>query len=307
MFTSSASLGGGVLALAVVLLLSAGMAPLCTLTFTSSSSSTSYEQSVPSWVGGYTVEGTTIAAKVLTSFSVAQECLCAVTATAHGIFAMGANAENAFSMVAALEPDGQWHAQQVSVGADVPYVANMRFGSVAGGAHSAVGHLLQDGQTNFRADQSVIGCDNGIGAAACEGVCLARGLRWAQIAAKCGAAALDGSVLTDWHSAQAQKPAAALFSSTGANITLHASVDGRSFRRLHGFWVPNAAVEGGSGLVVNFAPWGGPYNLAGEWRGDRITWADGNTWRRDAPPCAEAALRAESPDPACWPEWGDAS
>ena len=120
----------------------------------------------------------------------AQECLCEVTATAHGIFARGANSENAFSLVAAAEPDGQWHAQQVSVGAKPQYQAHMRFGSVPGGAHSAVGFFLnpEDGgeQTTFRADQSAIGCHSGVGAAACEKVCGDQGLSWQQIQAKCG-------------------------------------------------------------------------------------------------------------------------
>ena len=154
----------------------------------------SYDQYVRNFTGGYTVAGTSFtqggtAGSQLTPFSVDQECLCEVVATAHGLFAKGANTDNAFSLIAAIEADGMWHAQQVSVGAAPAYQAVMRFGRVAGGVHSATGFFLnpEEGgaQTTFRADQSAIGCHNGVGAAACERVCGAQGLSWAAIQSRC--------------------------------------------------------------------------------------------------------------------------
>ena len=121
-----------------------------------------------------------------TSFSVAQECICSAVATSTGIFAKGANTDNAFLLVAAREPDGNWYAQQTSVGIVPAYQATMRFGRVPGGPHTAVGyHLTTTGseQTTFRADQSAIGCSEGV--SACEKVCGNQGLSWAQIRDKC--------------------------------------------------------------------------------------------------------------------------
>ena len=271
-----------------------------------------YRRQLPSWIGGYTVEGTSIMQgrhPMIEHFEVAQECLCTVDATPHGIYAQGANADNAFSLVAAVELDGQWVAQQASVGAIIPYVATMRFGPVAGGVHSAVGFQIrtsdQAPQVVFRAEQSGIGCHNGVGALACEDVCAAQGLPWAQIQAKCSTApqySLNGSVLTDWNSPWAHEPAAALFSTAGSRITLQASLDGKSFYALRGHWLPSSAAASSSGaLVVDFTPLGGPRDLPGDWYGDRIEWSDGNVWRHDAPACAEAALQARQPVPSCWP------
>ena len=152
-----------------------------------------YESQVPRWVGGYTVQGSAItnggkAGVKIESFSVEQECLCAVKATPQGLYAQGANADNAFSLIAAKEPDGTWLAQQVSVGAKPQYQAQMRF-LTSGGEHSAQGFFLapppKGEQTAFRADQSAIGCSEGVGAAACERVCKAQGLPWEQIRDRC--------------------------------------------------------------------------------------------------------------------------
>ena len=126
----------------------------------------------------------------MSSFTVAQECICSCTATSTGIFCDGANDDNAFSLVAAQESDGRWHAQQASVGVAPGYQARMDFGTVPGGAHSAEGFYLSptaDGaQTLFRAQQSPIGCTEGIGAAECKSVCGAFGLPWQQIQERCG-------------------------------------------------------------------------------------------------------------------------
>jgi len=239
---------------------------------------------------------------------VAQECLCEVSATAHGIVARGANADNAFSLIAALEPDGLWHAQQVSVGAAPSYQATMRFGVKAGGPHSAVGFFLnpKDGgeQTTFRADQSAIGCSEGVGAAACEEVCRAQGLAWEQIRDKCWAPLppLDGVFLTDWeevHEDGSHRTSAALFSTSEEGISLFGSDDGEAFWTVRGSW---AGDSGGASatIVVDFSSKGGPRYLPGVWFGDRIAWQDGNRWSRGAPPCAVAALRERRAAPECW-------
>ena len=153
-----------------------------------------YESQLPRFVGGYTVSGTFIAnggkaGVQIKQFSVDQECLCTVSATPNGLYVQGANSDNAFSLIAAAEPDGTWLAQQVSVGASPQYQAQMRF-LKAGGPHSAQGFFLNPPiggeQTAFRADQSAIGCSEGVGAAACERVCSARGLPWEQIRDRCG-------------------------------------------------------------------------------------------------------------------------
>ena len=159
-----------------------------------------YAQHLASFVGGYTVAGSAILAHTpstgrttvnVSSFAVAQECVCEARATAHGIVAAGANDGNAFLLVISREDDGRWYAEQTSVGAEPAYKATMRYGVTPGGAHSAVGHLLGGAdvaagtQKTFRADQSAVGCDEGVGARTCEAVCGAYGLPWDQIRAKC--------------------------------------------------------------------------------------------------------------------------
>ena len=153
-----------------------------------------YETHAADFLGGYTVSGNALsfsqdAGYEQNSFSVTQECICSASATSTGIFAKGANAENAFLLVVAREPDGNWYAQQTSVGVAPAYQATMRFGRVPGGPHTAVGYQLAstgNEQTAFRADQSAIGCSVGVGAGACEKVCGDQGLSWAQIRDKCG-------------------------------------------------------------------------------------------------------------------------
>jgi hypothetical protein len=273
-----------------------------------------YQDHIPDFVGGYTVAGTSMAQggssdnPALTSFSVAQECLCEVAGTAHGIYAKGANEDNAFSLIAAVEPDGSWHAQQVSVGATPSYQATMRFGTTAGGKHSAVGFFLnpKDGgeQTTFRAEQSAIGCTEGIGATACERVCQNQGLSYSQISDKCWAplGSLDHVFLTDWartHADGTRRSSVALFSEDGARIKLFGSDDGVHFWTLYGERTGDSGSASAT-LVVDFAPKGGPANLPGVWFGDRIEWQDGNVWKADAPPCAIEALRAHRKAPRCW-------
>ena len=157
-----------------------------------------YALAAQSFIGGYTVSGHAIVqggnagAVELNSFTVMQECLCECTGTSTGIFCRGANDGNAFSLVAGYERfDGSWTAQQVSVGVKPSYQAIMRFGDMPGGPHSATGFFLSNNasegrQTLFRAEQSAIGCDEGVGASACEGVCGRYGLPWAQIRERCG-------------------------------------------------------------------------------------------------------------------------
>ncbi len=274
-----------------------------------------YEQFINNFTGGYTVAGSSFtqggaAGSSITEFAVAQECLCEVVATAHGVFARGANADNAFSLIAALEAaDGRWHAQQVSVGTKPAYQATMRFGSVPGGAHSAVGFFLNPEpggeQTTFRADQSAVGCHNGVGYAACEHVCGEHGLSWEQIRAKCGQSlpALGGSVLTDWqqhHPDGTRRTSAARFVESGPDqLWLVGSDDGVHFWTLRGAWTGDAGGASAS-LVVDFRPKGGPPDLPGVWSGDRISWRDGNVWSSDAPPCAVRALAERVADPDCW-------
>jgi len=150
--------------------------------------------SAADWVGGYTVAGTKLSLRPGTapgppeSFRVPQECLCSATATEHGIFARGANPGNAFLLLATRSDAGEWTAEQTSVGAAPPYKATMRFGSTAGGAHTAVGSTLNSRgvTTAFSAEQSAIGCHEGEGAAACEAVCGKHGLSWDMIRQRCG-------------------------------------------------------------------------------------------------------------------------
>ena len=156
-----------------------------------------YERSVDLFVGGYTVKGTKLeirpgkAPGAPEGFRVAQECICSATATDHGIFATGANPDNAFLFVATLNDKGdEWTAEQTSVGATPPYKATMRFGATAGGTHTAVGSTLtsRGESTAFSAEQSAIGCAEGEGAAACEAVCGKHALPWDMIGRRCGLA-----------------------------------------------------------------------------------------------------------------------
>ena len=271
-----------------------------------------YESVAPLYVGGYTVSGSSItqggsAGGEIKSFSVAQECLCEVFATPTGVYAYGANTDNAFSFIAAIEPDGQWYAQQVSIGIEPAYQAQMRFGHTAAGPHSAVGyHLAYDkgAQTAFRAEQSAIGCDEGIGASACAGVCSSHGLPWTQIRARCSG--LNGTILTDWsqiHDDGTHRTSAALFTvdPSSDRITLYGSDDGVTFWTLHGAWVSGGADEGlGERIVVDFSPKGGPKDLPGVWKGNHIEWHDGNRWDDDAPDCAVKALESGAAASGCW-------
>ena len=278
-----------------------------------------YHRVLPMWVGGYTVHGTAInATGALEDFAVKQECLCEVKATSHGVYARGANADNAFSLIAALEPDGLWHAQQRSIGAAVPYQAAMGFGEVAGGKHSAVGYELGGAtEATFRAEQSAIGCAEGVGVAACERVCAAQSLTWAQIRERCQEfGGLHGQVLTDFaqpapaghHGLHGWRTTAALFSvKKGADaqltITLYGSDDGSTFWTLHGAFVGSMGeqqIGTRRRLIVDFSPKAGPRDLGGTWLGDRIVWDDGNQWAPDAPPCVFVALTKQESASACW-------
>ena len=123
-------------------------------------------------------------------FTVKQECLCECAGTTTGVFCRGANDENAFSLIAAQDPSGGWHAGQTSIGIAPMYHAEMAFGMTPGGPHTAEGYFLgpnkQGEQVVFRAQQSAIGCKEGVGATACESVCGKFGLPWQQIRRKCG-------------------------------------------------------------------------------------------------------------------------
>ena len=150
-----------------------------------------YADSVPLFVGGYTVAGNAIAQDGMAAFEVEQECLCECNATTTGIFCRGANDDNAFYLVLSRdEQDGRWRGQQVSVGVQPAYQALMDFSYVPGGEHTAVGYRLSpssmlQGQTLFRAQQSAVGCAQGVGAKQCEAVCANVGLPWAQIRDRC--------------------------------------------------------------------------------------------------------------------------
>ena len=154
-----------------------------------------YDDALPYFVGGYTVAGNAMSRDGLSSFSVQQECLCECNATSTGIFCRGANDDNAFNIVLARDAiDGTWQGQQVSVGVEPAYQASMDFAHVPGGKHTAMGYRLCPtttstpgaGQTLFRAHQSEIGCNQGVGARRCEVVCGRVGLPWEQIRARCG-------------------------------------------------------------------------------------------------------------------------
>ena len=116
---------------------------------------TIYEHNTQAFIGGYTVTGTK---RSLTphnnnnkspkpptteAFTVAQECICSVTATPHGIFGTGANLDNAFLFLATVTHNHKgkqdWTAEQTSVGVTPAYTATMRFGETAGGRHTAIG------------------------------------------------------------------------------------------------------------------------------------------------------------------------
>ena len=160
------------------------------------------ERNANLFVGGYTVQGTKLsmsAGKTKMSgkrgpenFSVEQECICSAEATPNGIFARGANPENAFLFLATLNnKNDEWTAEQTSVGVDPPYKAKMFFGKTPGGPHKAVGSTLNSSNgvvVGFSADQSAMGCnEGGPGAAsACEAVCGKFGLSREMIRQKCG-------------------------------------------------------------------------------------------------------------------------
>ena len=275
-----------------------------------------YQEHVCAFIGGYTVAGTSFTqggqdgSLKVSEFEVQQECLCEVVATAHGIFARGANDANAFSLVAALEPDGEWHAQQVSVGTTPAYQATMRFGRTPGGAHTAVGFYLNPveggAQTTFRASQSAIGCKEGVGAAACDEVCERQGLSSSQVASRCGAPLppLDGAVLTDWeqrHPDGSPRTSAGIFRiSLSGLVSVIGSDDGITFWTMHGARTGDSG-RASAGIVVDFAPKGGPPDLPGVWFGDRIAWQDGNVWSaRNVPSCVVEALTKQRADPECW-------
>ena len=154
-----------------------------------------YARSAEQFVGGYTVAGTKLsispgkAPGATESFTVGQECICSAKATENGIFASGANPENAFLLVATLSDAGdEWTAEQTSVGVSPPYKATMKFGATAGGAHTAIGSTLTSSgeSTAFSAQQSAMGCAEGEGAAACEAVCGKHALPWDMIRRRCG-------------------------------------------------------------------------------------------------------------------------
>jgi len=154
-----------------------------------------YARSAEQFVGGYTVAGTKLsispgkAPGATESFTVGQECICSAKATENGIFASGANPENAFLLVATLSDAGdEWTAEQTSVGVSPPYKATMKFGATAGGAHTAIGSTLTSSgeSTAFSAQQSAMGCTEGEGAAACEAVCGKYALPWDMVRQRCG-------------------------------------------------------------------------------------------------------------------------
>jgi len=213
------------------------------------------------------------------------------------------------------------------VGATPPYEALMRFGRTAGGAHTVDGRVIDPAQSasrTFHAVQSAVGCDAGVGAAACGFVCGAQGLAWTQVRARCGLGGgldgLDGAVLTDWrevYPSGAHRSSAARFAREGARgLRLVGSDDGIRFWTLSGSVLEDARGDGQLRVVVDFSPKGGPKDLPGAWDGERIKWADGNRWSRDAPACAiDAVRRVQQAAPAdaapaspaaevCWREHG---
>lgn len=155
------------------------------------------------FVGGYTVSGHSIASGLnsygsVTSetagFSVAQECMCSCNATEHAVACLGANDDNAFSALGFLE-GGEWVMEQQSINGSVngfQYHATMRFGSNgAGGARTVSGFTIAaPGSTSvttlFRAEHSATGCDEGVGATSCPGLCGSYGLDSSQLVERCG-------------------------------------------------------------------------------------------------------------------------
>ncbi|OEU07422.1 hypothetical protein FRACYDRAFT_251227 [Fragilariopsis cylindrus CCMP1102] len=139
-----------------------------------------YERNIDAFIGGYTVTGTKLSLSpsspnnkhktpspptITESFTVAQECICSAKSTPHGIFATGANPENAFLFLATFNAKGnEWTAEQTSVGVNPAYKATMRFGGTAGGVHTAIGSTMVGGQevTAFSAEQSAMGCNEGV-------------------------------------------------------------------------------------------------------------------------------------------------
>ena len=170
--------------------LSVGLLTVSTVLATLSMSEL-YAQHAQTFVGGYTVQGTNIVSftngsSAINTFSVPQECICNCTATTDGIYCTGANPGNAFTAIAYQE-NQQWLMDQVSVGGAETYKALFRFGTQAGGEHSATGAVVPSEfhTTVFRARQSAIGCSQGIGAAACLAVCGDKKQPTAPIKAKC--------------------------------------------------------------------------------------------------------------------------
>jgi hypothetical protein len=160
-----------------------------------------YQRNTDAFIGGYTVTGTKLSLSpnnnknpssptITESFTVAQECICSAKSTPHGIFATGANPENAFLFLATFNAKGnEWTAEQTSVGVNPAYKATMRFGKVAGGVHTAIGSTMGGGGqevTAFSAEQSAMGCNEGVGASKCEAVCGKQGVSWDMIRRKCG-------------------------------------------------------------------------------------------------------------------------
>lgn len=153
------------------------------------------------FVGGYTVSGHSIASSLpggkvaseTAGFTVAQECICSCEVTSHAVACLGANDGNAFSALAFQEA-GEWVMEQQSINGNVngfQYHATMRFGSNgAGGARTVSGFTLADPGsastvTQFRAEHSATGCQEGRGAASCPDLCGSYGLDATQLVAKC--------------------------------------------------------------------------------------------------------------------------
>ena len=101
-----------------------------------------------------------------TSFTVDQECICQCEpyGASGEQTCMGANDLNAFAALVWRDATTQnWFIEQSSVGTTPLYKATFAFGENIAGAHSAVGHSLAEPVQTFRATQSAIGCDQGIG------------------------------------------------------------------------------------------------------------------------------------------------
>ena len=175
------------------------------------------------FVGGYTVSGTSIATTIgadgrvsnqVAAFAVDQECICGCNATvlpgaaagargdaaaynATTFYCLGANDGNAFSAVAYEEEQqpGRWTVEQSSIngavnGANYHAVFTFLGDDAAGGAHTAQGHTFPAPgaaatTTQFRAVQSAIGCHEGVGAAKCLPLCARYGIDARQLRAKC--------------------------------------------------------------------------------------------------------------------------